>query len=161
LNAMNIDPPIDFDPDEELARFGDSDQKLYGLPERIYFYLIETCRSVAVFAGPAFTIDSVFGPPGLTPAGAFVEFVAYQAFWIDVSPTRVKIWTSSGDDADARNRYLIHDGDVCDPKAWEGALNAICRVEKVGFLTFHADRMRQRWSAWLVEQKRRGDERGW
>ena len=67
---MNLDPPIDFDPDEALSNFGDPDQKLYGLSERIYFYLIETCRSVQVFAGPAFTIDSVFGPPGLTPQAA-------------------------------------------------------------------------------------------
>ena len=158
---MNLDPPIEFDPSEELAHFHDPEQELYGLPERVYFYLIETCHAIEAFATPSFTIDSVFGPPGLTPAGCFVEFIVREhVFWVDTH-ARVKLWTAS-DDADAvRNRYLVHDGDASDPKAWESLLQAIGRVEKFGVLINHADKLRLMWSEWVLEQKRRRDERGW
>jgi hypothetical protein len=158
---MNLDPPAEFGPSEELAHFGDPEHKLYGLPERVYFYLVQTCRAVESFAEPSFTIDSVFGPPGLTPAGAYVEFIVRQAFWIDVSPARVKLWTSSADDPDGRSRYLVYDGDASNPKAWESLLKTIGRVEKFGVLINHADRLRQMWSEWRIEQQRRDDERGW
>lgn len=76
---MNPEPqPIEFEPSEELSRFHDADQELYGLPERVYFYLLETCRAIEAFATPAFTIEAVYGPPGppgTTRAGAWVEFV--------------------------------------------------------------------------------------
>ena len=70
--------PPQFDPSEELTRFGDPDQELFGLPQRTFFYLVVTCRAIEAFAEPAFTIDSVFGPPGLTPAGCWVEFIVRQ-----------------------------------------------------------------------------------
>ena len=158
---MNLEPAAEFDPSEELAHFHDPEQKLFGLSERVYFYLIVTCKAVEAFAEPSFTIDSVFGPPGLTPAGCWVEFIVRQAFFIDVSRERVKLWTSSADDPEARSRYLVYDGDASDPKAWESLLKTIGRVEKFGVLINHADRLRLMWSEWLVEQKRRRDERGW
>jgi hypothetical protein len=101
-------------------------------------------------------MDSVFGPPGLTPAGCFVEFIVREhVFWIDTH-ARVKLWTASADDADgARNRYLVHDKDASDPKAWEGLLKTIGRVEKFGVLINHADRLRLMWSEWLLAQRRR------
>jgi hypothetical protein len=159
---MNLDPPAEFDPSEELTHFADPGHELFGLNERIYFYLIVTCKAIDAFAEPSFTIDSVFGPPGLTPAGCFVEFIVRKhVFWVDTH-TRVKLWTASADDADgARNRYLVHEGDASDPKAWEGLLKAIGRVEKFGVLINHADRLRLMWSEWLVEQERRRKERGW
>jgi hypothetical protein len=160
--AMTPEPqPTEFDPSEELTRLGDPDQERYGLSDRVFFYLIMTCRAVESFAAPAFTIDAVFGPPGLTPAGCWVEFIIKQAFWIDVSQTRVKLWTASADDADGvRNRYLVHDGDSSDPKAWDGLLVSIGRVEKFGVFINHADRLRLMWSEWVLAQRRLRDERG-
>ena len=160
---MNLEPAAEFDPSEELAHFHDPEQKLFGLSERVYFYLIVTCKAIESFAEPSFTIDAVFGPPKLTPTGCFVEFVVREhVFWIDVSHERAKLWAALADDADGiRNRYLVHDGAADNPAAWEGLLQAIGRVEKFGVIVNHADRLRQMWSGWLVEQKRRGDERGW
>ena len=37
----------------------------------------------------------------------------------------------------------------------------IGRVEKFGVFINHADTLRRMWSEWLIEQKRRDDERGW
>ena len=158
---MNLDPPAEFDPGEALALFAEPEQERYGLSDRTFFYLIVTCKAIDAFAEPSFTIDSVFGPPGLTPAGCFVEFIVRQAFWLDVSPERVKLWTSSADDAEARSRYLVHDGDASDPKSWDGLLQTIGRVEKFGVIVNHADRLRQMWTQCLAERKRRDDERGW
>ena len=160
---MNVDPPIEFDPGEALSLFAEPGSERYGLSDRAFFYAIVTCRAVESFAEPAFSIDRVFGPPGLTPAGCWIEFIVREhVFWIDVSQTRVKLWTASADDADGvRNRYLVHDGDASDPKAWEGLLASIGRVEKFGVFIQHADRLRLMWTEWVVEQKRRRDERGW
>ena len=84
---MNLDPPAEFDPGEALALFAEPGSERYGLSDRTFFYLLVTCKAVEAFAEPAFTIDSVFGPPGLTPAGCFVEFIVREhVFWIDVSP---------------------------------------------------------------------------
>ena len=100
------------------------------------------------------------GAVGLTPAGFFVEFVIHQAFSINVTfGGRVQLWTYSADDTSSQ--YLVHDGDVGDAKVWEGLLKEIGRVEKFGVLIPHADKLRQMWSSWLVEQQRRRDDRGW
>ena len=159
---MNIDPPREFDPSEALALFAEPGSERYGLSDRTFFYLLVSCKAIEAFAAPVFTIDSVFGPPGLTPAGCWVEFIIRQAFWIDVSQARVKLWTASADDADGiRSRYLVHDGDASDPKAWESLLKTIGRVEKFGVFINHADRLRLMWTQWLAEQQRRRDDRGW
>ena len=114
---MNIDPPAPFDPAEALSLIAEPEQELYGLSQRVWFYTIQTCRAVENFAESSFMIDKVFGPPGLTPSGCFIEFVIKShVFFIDVSPTRVKLWTSKADDADAlRNKYLVHDGEADNP----------------------------------------------
>jgi hypothetical protein len=101
--------PAEFNQSEELAHFADPGHELYGLSERVIFYLVETCHAIEAFSEPSFTIEPVYGPPGppgTTPAGCFVEFVVHQAFWIDTSSTRVRLWTSSGDDAEARSVLL-------------------------------------------------------
>ena len=159
---MNLDPPTEFDPSEALALFAEPGSERYGLSDRSFFYLVVSCKAIESFSTPVFSIDSVFGPPGLTPAGCFVEFIVRKhVFWIDTH-ARVKLWTASADDADGvRNRYLVHDGDASDPKAWDGLLQAIGRVEKFGVFINHADRLRVGWTQWLAEQQRRSDERGW
>ena len=158
---MNMDPPREFDPGEALALFAEPDSERYGLSDRAFFYLLVTCKAIDAFAEPAFTIEAVLNPKDNAVIGCFVEFIVKQAFWIDVSPERVKLWTASADDAEVRSRYLVHDGASDNPAAWESFLQAIGRVEKFGVIVNHADRLRQMWSEWLVEQKRRRDERGW
>jgi hypothetical protein len=154
---MNLDSP--FDPGEALSCFPDCE--LYGLPQRVYFYLLMTCRAIEAFAEPSFSVERCFGPPGLTPAGCFVEFIIRQAFWIDVH-ANVKLWTSSADDAEARSsRYLVYDGASDNPGSWEGLLREVGCIEKFYVIGAHADALRRMWSEWLVEQKRRRDERGW
>ena len=160
---MNLDPPAEFDPGEALALFAEPGSERYGLSDWTFFYLVVTCKAVEAFSEPAFTIDAVFGPPGFTPAGAFVAFVIREhVFFIDTHTLRVKLWTASADDADGlRNKYLVFDGDSSDPKAWEGLLKEIGRVEKFGVFVNHADRLRLMWTQWLAERQRRDDERGW
>jgi hypothetical protein len=157
---MNLDPPAEFNPSAELTRLGDTEA--YGLSTRVWFYLLQTCRAVESFSAPSFTIDRVFAAPGFTPAGCWVEFIVRKhVFWVDTH-ARAKLWTALADDADgARNRYLVYDGDASDPKAWDGLLQEIGRVEKFGILIPHADKLRHLWSEWVLEQKRREDERGW
>ena len=96
------------------------------------------------------------GPLTTFLAGCWIEFIIKtHAFWIDISPARVKLLTASADDADgARTRYPVHDGDASDSKAWDGLLQAIGRIEKFNVLVHHADQLRQMWSEWLVEQQR-------
>jgi hypothetical protein len=159
---MNIDPPVPFDPSEALSLFAEPEQERYGLSDRIWFYTINTCRAVENFAESSFTIDKVFGPPGLTPSGCWVEFVIKShVFWVDVSPTRVKLWASLADDPEVlRNRYLVHDGEADNPAVWESLLKTIGRVEQFGVFMNHADTLRRMWSEWLIEKQRRDDERG-
>ena len=85
---------------------------------------------------------------GSFPVGCVVEFVIKShVFWVDVSPTRVKLWTASADDADGlRNRYLVHDGDASDAKSWESLLIEIGHVEKFGVYINHADTLRNMWT---------------
>jgi hypothetical protein len=156
--------PIEFSPSEELGRFGDVGHELYGLSERVFFYLVSTCHSVMAFSEPSFTIEPVYGPPGppgTTPSGCWVEFVVRQAFWIDASPTRVRLWTSSGDEVDAHSRYLVFEGDCANPTAWEGVIKAIGRVEHFAVCIPLADKLRHLWTQLLAERQRRDDERGW
>ena len=54
---MNIDPPREFDPSEELTHFHDPEHQLFGLSERVYFYLVVTTHAIEAFSAPAFTID--------------------------------------------------------------------------------------------------------
>jgi hypothetical protein len=152
---MNLDPPVEFDPSEELSRLGDPAQQHYGLSERLFFYLVRTCRTIESFGELAFFAEPVDG-------GCRVEFIVHgHAFWVDTSPTRVRLWAGSIDGVDASNRYLVHDRDASDPKSWEDLLIEIGRVEKFGVHINLADTLRHEWSLWLVEQKRRDDERGW
>jgi hypothetical protein len=62
---------------------------------------------------------------------------------------------------DNDDRYLVHDGDASDPKAWDGLLQAIGRVERFNVHIPHADKLRHMWSEWLVVQERLRRERGW
>jgi hypothetical protein len=159
---MNLDPPIAFDPSEELSNFGDSSQEHYGLSERVYFYLIVTARHIESFAGPAFTIEAVFGPPKLTPAGCVVEFVVHHGFWIDVSAQRLKLWALQADQAgDASgSRWLVFEGNATNPTSWQSLLQAVGRVEGFYVVGAHADRLRQMHTQWLAARRRRDDERG-
>ena len=60
------------------------------------------------------------------------------------------MWASMADEPDSDDRYLVHDGDACDPKAWEGLLIEIGRVERFEVLIHHADKLRRLWSELLV-----------
>ena len=96
---MNIDPPAEFDPSEALTLFAEPGSERYGLSDRTFFYLIVTCKGIESFAEPAFSIDSVFGPPGHTASGCWIEFIIKShAFWIDVSPMgfATDIWSTTG-----------------------------------------------------------------
>ena len=159
---MNIDPPIPFDPSEALSLFAEPEQEHYGLSDRVWFYVINSCRAVENFAESSFMIDKVFAPPGFTPSGCFIEFVIKaHVFFIDVSPTRVQLWAAKADDSDAiHHRYLVWNRAVDDPKSWEGLLVEIGRVEQFGVCVNLADTLRLMWSQWLIEKKRRDDERG-
>ena len=65
------------------------------MSDRVFFYAVVTCQAVESFAESSFMIDKVFGPPGLTPGGCWIEFVIKaHVFWIDVSPTQAKLWTA-------------------------------------------------------------------
>jgi hypothetical protein len=154
--------PRELDPAEELTRLGDPAQELYGLSQRLFFYAIKTCYTVESFATPAFTIEPIFAPPGLTPSGAWVEFVIKShVFWIDAGLERARLWTALADDSDAiHHRYLVWDRAADDPKAWEGLLVEIGRVEEFGVYVNLADTLRHEWSMWRLEQQRRDDERG-
>jgi hypothetical protein len=157
---MNLEP-IEFDPSEALTHFHDPEHQLYGLPERIYFYLVVTSHSVEAFATPVFTIEAVLSPKDNAVIGCAVKFIIKsRAFLIDTG-TRVRLWAASADEPDYDDRYLVYDADSSDPKSWEGLLVEIGRVEKFGVLINHADKLRRMRSEWLVEQKRREDERGW
>jgi hypothetical protein len=160
---MSLESTDEFDPGEELSCF-EPGRECYGLSERIYFYLIVTCKAIESFGESAFLAGSLFnkGAAGLIPVGFFVEFIIHQAFSIQVTfDGRLQLWAYPADDVDGRGQYLVHDGDASDPKVWEGLLVSIGRVEKFGVYINHADRLRLMWSEWLVEQKRRRDERGW
>ena len=143
----------EFNPGEELTHF--PDRELYGLPQRIFFYLLMTCRLIGSFSAPAFSVEPA-------PAGCFVEFIIRKAFWIDVSRERIKLWAGSADDADvARNRYIVYEAlDADDPRAWEGLLGVLASVEKFSLFANHSDRLREMWTQWLVAQQRLSDERG-
>ena len=159
---MNVDPPREWDPSEELGCFGNDEHDLYGLSEQTFFWLTMTCRAVESFAEPQFSLDRVHGP-AFTPAGAFVAFIIKtNTFFIDVSTTHVKLFTASADDADAiRTRYLVYDGAADDPAAWESLLVQIGRCEKFHVFVPHADKLRMMWTQFLAERQRRSDERGW
>jgi hypothetical protein len=145
--------PREFDPSEELTHFHDPGHELYGLPERVYFYLVRTCWTIESFGELAFFAEPVDG-------GCRVEFIVHgHAFWIDTSPTRVRLWAGSIDGVDAR--YLVHDRDADDPQSWEALLVEIGRVESIGVYVSLADTLRHAWSMWRLEQQRRDDERGW
>ena len=75
---MNMEPPREFDPSETLTLFAEPEQERYGLSDQVFFYMINTCRAVENFSESSFMIDKVFGPPGLTPAGCWVEFVVVR-----------------------------------------------------------------------------------
>jgi hypothetical protein len=45
--------PTEFDLGAELAHFHDPGHELYGLSERVFFYLIQTCRFIESFAEPS------------------------------------------------------------------------------------------------------------
>ena len=154
--------PADFDPSEELTHFHDDGHELYGLSERLFFYLARTCRTIQSFSELAFTIEPIFAPPGLTPSGAWVELVIKShVFWIDAGIERVRLWTAGADDPDGlRNKYLVWDRVADDPKSWEGLLVEIGHVEKFGVHINLADTLRHEWSLWLLERQRRDDERG-
>ena len=128
---MNLDPPKAFDPTEALSLFAEPTSERYGLSDRVLFYAQhlpshrELCRVIA---------SSLIRPhPEAYGAGrlrhhasrCWIEFIIKaHVFWIDVSATRVRLWTALADDADGvRNRYLVHDGDASDAKAWEGLLD--------------------------------------
>jgi hypothetical protein len=158
---VNVDPPRELDPSEELTRLGDPEHELFGLSQRVFFYLIKTCYTIQSFSELAFSIEPIFAPPGLTPSGAWVEFVIKShVFWIDAGLERVRLWTASADDSDAiRHRYLVWDRAADDPKAWEGLLVEIGHVEEFGVYINLADTLRHEWSLWLIEQERRRKER--
>ena len=158
---MNVDPPRQLDPTEALSLFGDPEHELYGLPERVWFYAVMTARAVESFSEPAFTIDRVHGP-AFTPAGAFIAFIIKaHVFFVDVSSTRVKLWTASADDADGvRTRYLVYDGASDNPESWESLLVEIGHCEKFGVYVPLADKLRVAWTQFLAERQRRSDERG-
>jgi hypothetical protein len=67
---------MEFDPGHELSHFGDAGHELYGLPLRVYFYLVETCHAIEAFSEPSFSIKPA-------SAGCFVEFIIRKAFWIE------------------------------------------------------------------------------
>lgn len=166
---MNLYPPVPFDPSEALSLFAEPTSERFGLSDRVWFYAINTCRAIESFAESSFTIDHVHiqKPTGqvgsvITPARCWIEFIIKaHAFWIDVSPTRVKLWTALADDADgANNRYMVHDGDSFNAESWQALLVEIGRVEGFGVAINHADRLRQIFTQWLIEKKRGDDERG-
>jgi hypothetical protein len=158
---MNLDPPAEFDPSEELTHFADPEHELFSLPQRVYFYLVATCKAIGDFAEPVFTIEAVLSPKDNAVIGCAVKFIIRsRAFLIDTG-TRVRLWAASADEPDGDDRYLVYDGDASDPKTWEGLLKTIGRVEKFGVFINHADRLRLMWTQWLAEQERRRDERGW
>ena len=157
---MNLDPPDQFDPSEALSLFAEPAQRTLW-PERSDVLLLadhlpshrELCRVILH--------DRQVHRPArssvITHAGAGLSSSSRPTCsWIDVSPTRVKLWTASADDADAlRNRYLVHDGDASDAKAWEGLLKEIGRVEGFGVAMHHADTL-----ATHVDRMARGADRG-
>jgi hypothetical protein len=153
---------VEFDPSEELTHFHDPGHELYGLPERIFFYLVRTCRAVESFGELAFFAEPIHAPPGLTPSGCWVEFVVKaHVFWVDAGLERVRLWTAGADDPNGlRNRYLVWDRVIDDPESWEGLLVEVGRVEKFGVHVNLADSIRHEWSLWRLEQQRRDDERG-
>ena len=158
---MNMEP-AEFDPSEELTHFADPGHELFGLSERIYFYLIQTCRAVESFATPAFTVEAVLDPKTKAPAECHVEFVLHQhQFRIDTSIQRVKLWAGEADEAgsDAR-RWLVFDGEASNPTAWEGLLKQIGRFEHFYVVGEHSDKLRRTWSEWILAQQRLRDERG-
>jgi hypothetical protein len=159
---MNMEP-IEFDPSTEISNFGDAGHELYGLRERRYFYLARTCSIIESFGKLAFAIEPIFCPPGLTPSGAWVEFVVKsRVFWIDAGLERVRLWTAGADDSDAiHHRYLVWNGDADNPQSWQGLLVEIGRVEGFAVCINLADTLRHEWSTWRLERQRRDDERGW
>jgi hypothetical protein len=154
--------PVEFDPREEFYRFGDPAQELFGLSQRVFFYLIKTCYTIQSFSEPAFTIEPIFGPTPSGASGGWVEFVIKShVFWVDAGLERARLWTALADDSDAiHHRYLVWDRAADDPKAWEGLLVEIGRVEEFGVYVNLADTLRHEWSMWRLEQQRRDDERG-
>ena len=123
---MNPDPPAEFDPSEELTHFArprartlrparaDSSSTCRDLPGHRGLRRASIHASIPSSARrglPRRLLGRVHRPPA--------------RFWIDTrTRSAVKLWTASADDADGlRNRYLVHDGDASDPKAWEGLLN--------------------------------------
>jgi hypothetical protein len=156
---MNLDPPREFDPSEELANFPDCE--LYGLSERVYFYLVQTARSIEAFAEPVFTIEPVLSPKDNAVIGCAVKFIIRsRAFLIDTGP-QVRLWAASADEPDGDDRYLVFAGDSGDSAAWQGLLETVGRVEKFGVHVPLADKLRHAWTSWLAEQERRRGERGW
>ena len=99
---MNLHP-IEFDPGEELTRFGDAEHQLFGLPERVFFYLTTTCHSIEAFAEPTFTIEPVLNNPkdNAIVAAAVKFIIKTRAFLIDTGP-RVRMWASMADEPDER-----------------------------------------------------------
>jgi len=158
---MNLHP-TEFDPSEELSRLGDPTQELFGLPQRVFFYLIETAHAIMAFAEPSFSIEPVLNnPKDNVVVGAAVKFIIrLNAFLIDTGP-RVRLWASMADEPDSDDRYLVADGDASNPVAWQVLLYEIGAVEHFNIYIPHADKLRRMWSEWLVEQERRRKERGW
>ena len=157
---MNLQP-VEFDPSEELSRFGDDEHQLFSLSERVFFYLTETAHAIEAFSTPVFTIEPVLNPKNHAVIGAAVKFIIRsRAFLIDTGP-RVRLWASSPDEPESDDRYLVFDGDASDPKAWDGLLKEIGRVEHFHVFIPHADKLRQMWTQFLAERQRRDDERGY
>ena len=156
-------PAAEFDPAEELTHFHDDEHQLYGLSERTFFYLVQTTRAIESFATPVFTVEAVLDPKTKAPAGGHVEFVVHQhAFRIDTWQ-HVKLWAGEADEADSSSsrRWLVFEGDAANPTAWQGLLQEIGRVEHFYVCrSATPTRFDRRGREWLVEQKRRRDERG-
>jgi hypothetical protein len=156
---MNLEPPREFDPGEALGGF-DTECESYGLSRKAYLFAILTCRAVEGFATPSFTIDLVYAGK-LQPSGCFIEFVIKTtAFGLDVGLEKMRLWMSLADEGEGARR-LCHVGQGEDPEAWQSLLATIGRIEHFRVLINHAATLRRMWSEWLLEQKRRGDERGW
>jgi hypothetical protein len=154
--------PTEFDLAEELTHFHDPGHELYGLPERIFFYLVQTCRAIEAFSTPSFGVEAVLDPKSQSSAGCVVEFVVHRhEFRIDTYE-RLKLWASDADEAGSgSSRWLVFEGDAANPTAWEGLLKAIGRVEHLYVVGAQADRLRHMWTQWLAEQERLRKERGW
>ena len=126
---MNPEPqPAEFDPSEELTNFHDPSMNSW----------LARAGSSSIWSDlPGHRGHSAsrhsFARAGYPMAGCRVEFIVHgHAFWIDTSPTRVRLWAGSIDGVMASNRYLVCGRRPMTLRLGKGYSPSIGHVEKFG-----------------------------